>query len=113
MVGTRDRLAVTSVALVLLACALLPPPPIPGTPLAEVREGMSEVEVLETLGEPESMKSIPLSRFLQLTTNQPAAYVEWTYPGVGTVRFAQVCYEATLEVVRVSPEITSQAPTAR
>ena len=96
-----------TVSLLLFACASSSPllPPQPGTPLAQIRQGMDERQVLDVLGPPTSTRSYMTGKFWNPFYFGPdQSRVEWTYAGVGRVVFSQNFYTGRLKVVEVSRE---------
>lgn len=77
----------------------------PDSSLSRIVPGMTEMQVIEILGEPTITRSHATAKslipyYFGSDTNR----VEWTYPGVGKVIFSMNRYTGRLSVVEVGPD---------
>lgn len=78
------------------------PPPPAGSPLAQVKEGMSDTDVRKLLGEPDSSKNYMTGKqFIPYYFGTDTTRVEYIYKGKGRITFSRNQYSQGLKVIRV------------
>lgn len=78
------------------------PPPPAGSPLAQVKEGMSDTDVRKILGEPDSSKNYMTGKqFIPYYFGTDTTRVEYIYKGKGRITFSRNQYSQGLKVIRV------------
>lgn len=76
--------------------------PPAGSPMAQINNGMTEIEVRKALGEPDSSNSYQTGKaWIPFYYGPDTARTDWVYTGKGRVVFSRNRYSGGLKVVRV------------